>query len=89
MMTKRPKESGRCQHPKDVPPVPSVRQVGPAFAIVALFTFLGVYTVVQGLGQPDWVTLGLGTLTTVLSAYLLIVDTRALLRLIRLNGPAS
>jgi hypothetical protein len=71
--------------PEHVPPVPKVRQVGPAFAFFALAVVVGGYGVVVGVADENWIALVAGLVSCIGGAWILVLAARALLRVIRFN----
>lgn len=63
-------------------PVPTLRQVGPAFLIAAVFAAVGIVGVVHGVATSDLVQLGSGSIAAVGGIYLLFNGLRAWRRIL-------
>ena len=71
--------------PHDVPPVPTVRHVGTAFAFIAFCLIVGVYAIIEGLSHHHWFTIVMGAVCSVSGLYFLVIIARGLRRLVRLS----
>ena len=71
--------------PHGVPPVPTVRQVGPAFAFFAFALAIGVYGIAYGATHQRLFPIITGAISGVGGFYFLVKGVKALRRLQRLN----
>lgn len=71
--------------PDDVPPVPTVREVGPAFAFFGFGVIIGIYAIPKGLSHHQWFPIALGAGSSAGGLYMLVIGARGVRRLVRLN----